>query len=287
MNQIRLRPGRKEDAPQCGKICYDAFRSIAERHGYPPDFPSADAAIGVLSSLFENPGFYSVVAERDGGKIVGSNFMDERSRIAGIGPITVDPNEQDGGVGKQLMLDVLSRAEKAKFPGVRLLQTAYHTRSLALYTKLGFVTRETLSVLQGRPVQESIPGSSVREATMKDVKDCNKMCWKVHGVDRGGEVEDSIRSKTGLVVERSGFITGYSTGLGFFGHSVGDTNEDLMAMIGFGREYQGPGIIVPTRNHELLKWCLDHGLRVLEQMTLMTIGLYNEPSGSYLPSILF
>jgi hypothetical protein len=26
-------------------------------------------------------------------------------------------------------------------------------------------------------------------------------------------------------------------------------------------------------------------LRLVQQMTLMTIGLYNEPSGAYLPSI--
>ena len=26
-------------------------------------------------------------------------------------------------------------------------------------------------------------------------------------------------------------------------------------------------------------WCLDHGLRIVQQSTLMTIGLYNEPAG--------
>jgi hypothetical protein len=49
----------------------------------------------------------------------------------------------------------------------------------------------------------------------------------------------------------------------------------------------GLGILVPSRNSELLRWCLQHELRIVQQSTLMTIGLYNEPAGAYLPSILF
>jgi hypothetical protein len=44
---------------------------------------------------------------------------------------------------------------------------------------------------------------------------------------------------------------------------------------------------LPTRNGELFRWCLQHGLRLVHQMTLMTIGLYNEPAGAYLPSVLY
>jgi hypothetical protein len=48
----------------------------------------------------------------------------------------------------------------------------------------------------------------------------------------------------------------------------------------------GPGILVPTANTDLFGWCLTSGLRIVQLMTLMTIGLYNQPAGSYLPSIL-
>ena len=49
----------------------------------------------------------------------------------------------------------------------------------------------------------------------------------------------------------------------------------------------GLGILLPSRNAEVLQWCLNHGLRIVQQSTLMTIGLYNDPAGAYLPSILF
>jgi hypothetical protein len=36
-----------------------------------------------------------------------------------------------------------------------------------------------------------------------------------------------------------------------------------------------------------MRWCLDRGLRIAAQANLMTTGLYNEPAGAYLPSILY
>ena len=75
-------------------------------HNFPPDFPSVEVASGVMSMLLTHPRFYSVVAESEG-RIVGSNFLDERSSIAGVGPITVDPAGQNHGVGGRLMQDVL------------------------------------------------------------------------------------------------------------------------------------------------------------------------------------
>jgi hypothetical protein len=90
-----LRPGTVEDAAACGRICYEAFRTIATEHKFPPDFPSPDVAAGVLSQLLANPGFYCVVAELNG-KVVGSNFLDERNPIAGIGPITSIPRHRIG-----------------------------------------------------------------------------------------------------------------------------------------------------------------------------------------------
>jgi hypothetical protein len=89
------------------------------------------------------------------------------------------------------------------------------------------------------------------------------------------------------VVEEQGRIAGYISSPGFFGHAVAETNADLQALLASVDEFNGPGILVPTRNSELFRWCLENGLRVLYPMTLMTIGLYNEPKGAYLPSISY
>ena len=283
---VTIRNARPDDAPECGRICYDAFTQINVRHGFAPDFPGPEVSTGILSMMFSHPGFYTVVAELNG-KIVGSNCLDERTSIAGVGPITVDPGIQNQKVGRRLMQAVLDRAAQKKFAGVRLLQAAFHNRSLSLYAKLGFDVREFMSVMQGPPINKPLDGYRVRAATNSDLEDCNQLCRSVHGHDRGGELIDGVKQGTAVVAERGGRITAYASGMAFFGHAVAKTNPDLEALIASASAFLGPGIIVPTRNAKLFRWCLQNGLKVVEPMTLMTIGLYNEPAGAYLPSILY
>lgn len=283
---LHTRRATPDDAPLCGQICFDAFSRINRDHGFPPDVPSLEAGIGLIATLFSHPGYFCVVVEVDG-RIAGSNCMDERCPIAGIGPITVDPGVQNRGVGRKLMDAVLDRARERNFVGVRLVQAAFHNRSLSLYTTLGFDIREPLSVMQGPPIRKNIEGCTVRAASASDLEDCNRLCRRVHGHDRGGDLSDAILLGSAAVAERHGRITAYATTLAFFGHAVGETNLDIQALISAAEAFHGPGFFVPSRNGELLRWCLANGLRVVEPMTLMTMGLYNEPAGAYLPSILF
>lgn len=283
---IILRAGRPDDAETCGPICYEAFKAIAEQHNFPPDFPAPEVAVGFLSQLFSRSDIYSVVAEVDG-QVVGSNFLWKNAVIAGVGPITVDPRVQNLAVGRRLMEDVMRRAQEGRFGSVRLVQAAYHNRSLSLYTKLGFDTREPLSLLQGPAIELEIPGYAVRPAIEDDLDDCNQLCLRVHGHERGPELLDAVKQGTATVCEHHGRITGYATMISFFGHAVGESNEDLKAIISAATEFLGPGFLFPTRNSDLLRWCLGNGLRVVQPMTLMSKGLYNEPSGAFLPSIIY
>jgi hypothetical protein len=61
----------------------------------------------------------------------------------------------------------------------------------------------------------------------------------------------------------------------------------MRALIGAAESFPGPGFLVPMRNGELLRWCLAEGLRITQTMTLMTIGLYNQPDGAWLPSVTY
>lgn len=283
---VTIRPGKPDDAEACATICYEAFKEIAAQHNFPPDFPSSEIAMGFLRSILARDDVYSVVAEIDG-RIVGSNFLTEYALIAGVGPITVHPHTQNNSIGRQLMESVLSRARTQRFAGVRLVQVAYHNRSLSLYTKLGFDAREPLSVMQGPPLNLTLPGCHVRQAVEADLGACNRLCWLVHGHERSQEVLDGIRLGTATVVDRGGRLTGYATSIGYFGHAVGETNEDLKALIGGAPAFLGPGFLLPTRNAELFRWCLQHGLRVVQPLTLMSLGLYQKPSGAALPSIFY
>jgi predicted N-acetyltransferase YhbS len=284
--EIQIRLAKPEDTEACGRICFDAFAKINGNHGFPFDFPNADIPTSFLGRMFSNPQFYCIVAQQDG-RIVGSNCMDERSVIFGIGPVTIDPTVQNAGIGRALMAAAIDRAQKRGAPGVRLVQAAFHNRSLALYTTLGFDTREPLSCVQGRTTQRGILGCNVRPARPADLAACNAVSHQVHGFDRSIELEQGIEQSTAVLVERGGRITGYASSLAYFGHATAETNIDMQALMASVESFGGPGILVPTRNSALLRWCLANGLRIVQPMTLMTTGLYNEPAGAWLPSVLF
>jgi len=281
-----VRPATPADREACGRIFWEAFAGLASRH----DFPIEPSDPGFTERMFAmwlgHPGFDCTVLEREG-EVVGSAVVDNRCPIRGIGPVTVAPSVQDAGGGRLLMEAIMGRSIQQGAPGMRLVQTAYHYRSLALYSKLGFRVREPLSVVAGAPPRVSLPGHEVRSAVVEDLEACDTVCRRVHGIDRRGEVEDALRFGSALVVEREGRVTGYATGLGYGMHAAGRERSDLQALIGAAERFLGLGILVPSRDGELLRWCLAHGLRIVQQSHLMTIGSYQEPKGAWLPSILF
>jgi len=284
--KVTIRRAKQEDAEACGNICYEAFSAISNYHNFTPDFPSAELAIGLLTHTFSRDDIYTTVAEIDG-KIVGSNVFWENGEIVGVGPITIDSNVQMGSIGRALMEDGMKHAKSKGFESIRLVQAAFNNMSLALYTKLGFNVQEPLSNINGPVLNIFIPGYKVRSATNQDLDACDKLCIKIHGHHRHGDLSDAIHQKTASVVERNGQITGYATQIGFFGHAVAETNEDLKALIGAANGFAGPGILLPTRNSDVMRWCLDNGLKITQPLSLMSFGPYNVPKGAFLPSIIF
>lgn len=281
---VTIREAVLDDWWECGRICYEAFATVARQHGFPIDFPTVEAAAEPLRQLILHPQNYSVVAEA-GGRIIGSSFLDERAAIFAIGPVTVDPMSQNTGVGRALMEAMLARVAERRAPGVRLVQIAYHNRSISLYTKLGFQSRASFAAMYGPPIRIELPGYQVRRATVEDEAACDALCTRVHGFPRVGEIREAIAAGNALVVERLGRITGYTTGVTYWTHSVAETNDDMKALIGATPDYGTPGYLVPIENAELFRWSLEHGLRVFFITNLMTVGIYQEPEGAYFPSV--
>jgi len=282
---MEIRKARANDLQASSAAMYEAFRDIAEQHSFPPDFPYAEVAGQLLSMMLESPGFDAFVATEDGA-ISGSIFVSRRSPVGGISVITVAPDAQNRTVGRRLMEHGMEVLAEHGHERQQLVQASYHNRSLCLYAKLGFVATDLLSNMTGDPIREEVPGRSVRPATEADTEACNALCRQIHGFDRAGELAGAIDHGTALVVESDDGISGYTTGVGFLGHGVGKRNEDLKALISSVDAFAGPGLLVPTTNGDLFRWCLDHGLRVVQQMTLMDTEPSGPPNGAYWPAVL-
>ncbi len=172
---VTIRLGIPDDANRCGTIFYEAFKAIAEYHRFPRDSSGPERGIANFARKLSHPGYHVIVAELDG-HIVGSNALDERSTIVGLGPITIDPAVQNRSIGRELMQAARQRVAERQASGVRLVQAAYHNRSLSLYTRLGFEVREPLVTLQGPRLAVQVPGHTVRQANEGDLDGCNALC---------------------------------------------------------------------------------------------------------------
>jgi len=292
-----LRPIKQSDAEACGKIGYLAHNTISSAHGYPSEQPTEEFGIDLVKRLVGNPNSWGFLAEEKQGGILGSIFIHKfsPSPVAVIGPLTVHPSAESGGMGKLLMDAAINKANEQNLERIRLVQSPSHIRSFVLYTKCGFILREPLFLMQGSNRVESnrsisIPtGSVIRPVKYQnDISECNNLCKKTHGFTREMELRQAKSQGVATLIECDDIITGYAAGIGIFGHAVAKSNEDLLALItNVSTSTIGPGFFVPARNYELIKWLLENGFRIGWPANLMTIGPYQEPLTPFLPSLAY
>ena len=281
-SEISIRKATPADAEACGRVVDEAFGALDDDHGIPRDFPSLEHSVGLVRWLLEHPSMFGVIAER-GSEALGCNFLDERDAVRGVGPVAVSPDAQGLCLGRRLMEAVLERCRDA--PGVRLQQDAFNAASIGLYTSLGFEVKEPTLYLRGRPLAAHPRAVEVRPLGEDDLDECARLCRAVHGIERTNELRDGLGGA--LVAHRSGRLTGYAV-VSYGGHGIAESEEDLWAILVAAGEAGGDiGFLLPTRQAGLLRRCLEAGMRGVKQMTLMARGEYQEPRGSWFPSVWY
>jgi ribosomal protein S18 acetylase RimI-like enzyme len=282
---VTLREFEAGDAEACARICFEAFGAIHDQHRFPRDFPALEMATGMFGALASDPSIWGVVAEVDG-RVVGSNFLYEGDPIAGVGPISVEPASQRG-VGRRLMDAVIERGLEA--PGIRLVQDAFNMRSLSLYTSLGFDVKEPLAVVSGNPRGGPARHLEVRPLRADDLDACEVLCREVHGFERTAELCGSIEALAPWAGVRDGSVVAYLSNAHHWisNHGVAKSKDDMTALLrGVAAADEPLSLLVPLRS-DLFLWCLDEGLRLVKPLNLMARGRYQEPAGSWFPSVRY
>jgi len=281
---IELRQARAEDVPELGRICYEAFKDISESHGFETDFPTAEFAQQVLGMLVSQEDIYSVAAF-DGATPKGSNFLELWDDVAGIGPVSVDVSSQGEGIGRTTMQHVVDHAHSQGFQMVRLVQDSFNMRSLALYASLGFTVKEPLSFMALSNANAA--GPSFRAASAGDLDAMDELCKSIYRVSRRNECQSLMNlGFPAFVIDRAS-IRGYLIGTAI-GHGVAQSDADMLALLdGLGATVPDAHSLVPLRNGALYRSALAAGHRNQKVMNLMALGPYEEPAGSFCPSVLF
>ncbi|HEX6897644.1 MAG TPA: GNAT family N-acetyltransferase [Bryobacteraceae bacterium] len=284
---VQLVEATSEHVPELGRICYEAFKDIADRHHFPPDFPSAQFARFVIGMLASRPDCYGVAAIIDG-QLAGSNFLSLTDEVAGVGPITVDCAFQGRDIGRQLMQAVLDEARRRQITRVRLLQDSFNTVSISLYGSLGFDTKHPVAYL--RLPATSQPDPSVRPVEQRDLDALDALCRRNYRSSRRNELAAALQAGLAPFTRvRDGRFTGYLIP-GIFGHGVAESDQDAAAiachaagLVPKERAY----CLCPLDQGSTFRALLSAGCRTVKILNLMATGPYEQPQPVWMPSILY
>ena len=289
MPEVTLEPPTPADAQELGRICFEAFKNIAESHGFENDFPSPEFAAAVVGGSIASEDTYSVCARLDGA-LAGSNFLTFHDEVGGVGPVSVDPPKQGHGIGRKLMQDLLKHAQDDGIERVRLVQDAFNVTSMSLYASLGFDTKHSLGLLEFKPGEHH--NENVRPLELADADKADELCKNIYRVSRRHDVPAGTRfGGTALVIERGGRIRGYISP-SIIGHAVAETDDDMLALMSEAARHAAGGpfpvrMICPLTQGGLFRGALAAGHRLKKMMNLMALGPYEEPEGAWLPSVLY
>jgi GNAT superfamily N-acetyltransferase len=286
--EVTIRSIREADISECGRIIYEAFKTIEEAHNFQVDFPNVETAQGFARGFVTHPSIYGVASELEG-RFVGSNFLDERGPVRGVGPLTVDPTVQNKGIGGKLMKAVIERGAGSK--SIRLLQETFNMRSMSLYASLGFDVVEPIVMMTGRPQSRPSGAVEVRPMNEHDLEGCEDLCLRVHKFERTNELADALKVFNPYVAIRSGRIVGYASAPThpLAGHGIAESDEDMASLLGgVAALVKEPlWVLLPVRQARLHRWCLAQKMHAVKPLTVMSMGEYHEPSGPWFPSILY
>ena len=284
---LELVPAKPEHVDEMGRICYEAFKDIHDRHGFPPDFPSTAFARMVMAGLVRREDCYVVVGIENG-QPVGSNGLLIPDEVGGVGPVSVEVPAQGRGIGRALMRDVLAHAERSGIEMVRLMQDSFNMGSLSLYASLGFDTKDPIAMIQPAPVP--CEDGSVRPVMESDLPTIDELSRRIYKVSRRNEVASLIQPPfRPLLRERDGRVSGYFV-LGMPGHGVYETEEDALALVGeaaTGVPAEFARCFCPLTEGGLYRKLLAAGGRAIKVMNLMALGPYEPPEGVWMPSVAY
>ena len=284
---VQLVPAEPQHVSELGRICYEAFKDVADAHGFSPDFPSVQVARNTIGMLVERRDFYGVAAIVNG-ELAGSNFLSFTDPVAGVGPITVDCAFQGRDLGRALMQDVIDYARRNNIARVRLLQDAFNMASLSLYGSLGFDVKHSVAEMHLTAAVKA--DASVRPVREGDITTLDQICQKNYKTSRRNELAAAVRAGWSPVLrERGGRFTGYLIP-GLFGHGVAETSDDAVALATQAARlipHERARSLVPLEDGPLFRAFLKAGCRTVKIMNVMAMGPYEEPASVWMPSVLY
>jgi len=285
----------------------ESFNSFNASVGLAPEFhPESFARMVMEGCIAGDEGLIAV--RRGDGACMGAVFNDEadiEEGAVGCGPWSARWGATQAGVGRALVTQIVSRSVRHGASSIRLIQIAANNTSMALYTSLGFDTREPLMAWKGALRADFVAAELARGAAMgfstrpiepRDIAAIDAIHTECNGISRKRSLlaeasSERTRRDTFLVVlDGKKRIVGYTTGLSPINHSVAKSDAALYYVLAaahaahaaaLAADPSNPYLQRPPYQHTcvrlypaLTRWMLDGGMRCSRQVNLMVLGAW-------------
>jgi GNAT superfamily N-acetyltransferase len=197
------------------------------------------------------------LAARDGGRLIGSNFVTRWGSFGFFGPLTVLPEYWDRGVAQKLLEATVGVLDKWGVRHSGLFTFASSAKHVGLYQKFGYWPQHLTAILVRTP--EPIPAhtpellSALKKVEREEV--IAAAAKLTHRISKGLDLTEEIRSvltqRTGDVVleRRGGVLNGFAICM----TGAGSEGGEKICYIKFGAARDGKS--AETHFGQLLEGC--------------------------------
>ncbi len=283
---MTLRALRVADIEAAGALLHTAYARAAGERGFPPPWGSAREASLLASQYRESEPDGAVVSEADDG-LAGVGFVRRRGEIATIGPVAARPG---GGIGSQLLDDLIARAEGWGCSAIRLYQDAWNPNTFGLYAGKSFAAVDVVAHVTrpaGAPPRiDAARGLEIAALKRTDLAELVALDHRLTGLERPGDLEGGVK----LVARRRGAIVGFlATRAGTLGPALALDVSDLFSLVARSladTKDEHASARLSTAAPTAMLAALALGFRVVEVGTIMSRGVAPAARPPQLYSIL-
>lgn len=140
MNDATILPATEQDIPALNELVQSAYRGDSSRRGWTTE---ADLLDGIrtdeagLKAMLDNPRA-TILKYVDAGQLIGCVYLEEKGDALYLGMLTVSPDAQAGGIGKQLMAAAEQIARDRHCRAMTLTVIPQRHELIAFYERRGY-----------------------------------------------------------------------------------------------------------------------------------------------------
>ena len=145
MNPALISPATEQDVPALNELVQSAYRGESSRRGWTTE---ADLLDGIrtdeagLKTMLTNPQA-TILKYEDAGQLIGCVYLEKKDDGSGqaslyLGMLTVSPDAQAGGIGKQLMATAEQFARDQNCRAMTMTVIPQRHELIAFYERRGY-----------------------------------------------------------------------------------------------------------------------------------------------------